>query len=284
MENFDVFTVTPMSQRINLKPGETYTGSIIVVNPDNAKKDFVYKAEVSAYGVVGEDYSVDFLTSNDHTQITKWITIENPTGSIKANSSTKINFTIRVPETAPAGGQYAAILVSSANDDVGSDGLAVKNIFEMASLIYAGIEGETTRKGEIIDNSVPGFVTTTPIEVSAAVKNEGNVHEIAKVSLEVKSFFSPVTIYPADGESGIIEEVIMPDTTRLISRNIDGISSLGIYDVTQTVNYMGAISTTHKIVVACPIWFLVLFILTVSAIIFSIVKSAKKYRHRKEVF
>lgn len=284
MESFDVFTVTPMSQRIDLKPGETYTGSITIVNPDNAKRDFSYKAEVSAYGVVGEEYNANFIESNDHTQITKWITIENPTGKVEPNGSTKINFTIRVPETAPAGGQYAAILVSSSDDQASSDGLAVKNIFEMASLIYAGIEGETTRKGEILDNNVPGFVTTTPIEVSAAVKNEGNVHEIAKVSLEVKSFFSPVAIYPAEGESGIVEEVIMPDTTRLISRNIDGISSLGIYDVTQTVNYMGTISTTHKIVVACPIWFLVLFILTVSAIIFSIVKSVKKYRHRKEVF
>ena len=111
----------------------------------------------------------------------------------------------------------------------------MKNVFEMASLIYANIDGETTREGEILENYVPGFVTSTPIEVSATVKNDGYVHEIAKVALEVKSFFSPNTIYPTEGESGIIEEVIMPDTTLLINRNIDGISSLGIYNVTQTV-------------------------------------------------
>lgn len=284
MESFDVFTVTPMNQRIDLKPGETYTGSITVVNPDTAKSDFLYKAEISAYGVIGEEYNADFLTSNDHTQITKWITIENPTGAIKPNASTKINFTIRVPETAPAGGQYAAILVSSNSNDTSSDGLAVKNVFEMASLIYGQIEGDSKHVGEIIKNDVPGFVTSVPIKVDAVVKNEGNVHEIARVSLQVKSFFSPTAIFPKEGESGIIEEVIMPDTTRLISRNIDNVSSLGIYDVTQTVNYMGTVSTTHKIVIACPIWFLVLFVLTVSAIIFSIVKSVKKFRHRKEVF
>ena len=284
MEDLNVFTVTPMSQMIELKPGETYKGSITVVNPDNAKKDFSYKTVISAYGVVGEGYDADLVTSTEHTQITKWITIENPTGKVKPNDSVKINFTIKVPKTAPAGGQYAAILVSSAEDNANSEGLAVKNVFEMASLIYAGIDGETERKGEIIKNSVPGFVTGMPIEVGAELKNEGSVHEIARVALEVKSVFSPATIYPTEGESGIIEEVIMPDTTRSMGRNIEGISPLGIYDITQTITYMGEVSTNHRIVIACPIWFLLIFILTVSAIIFSVVKSVKKYRHKKEVF
>ena len=284
MESLNMFTVTPMSQRIELKPGETYKGSITVVNPDNAESDFTYKAEISSDGVVGEGYNVDFLTSTEHTQITKWITIENPTGIVKPNESVKINFSIKVPETAPAGGQYAAILISSADDGTSSDGLAVKNIFEMASLIYAGVDGKTDRKGEILENNVPGYVTAVPIQVSAKVTNEGKVHEIAKVALEVKSVFSSKAIYPTEGESGIIEEVIMPDTTRAMSRNIEGISPLGIYNVTQTVTYMGDVLTTQKLVVACPIWFLVLVVLTVSAIIFSIVKSIKKHRSKKEVF
>ena len=285
MEDSNMFTVTPMSQVLELKPGDTYEGSITVVNPDNAKSDFLYKTEISAYGVVGEGYDADLVTSTEHTQITKWITIKNPTGAVKPNESVKINFTIQVPETAPAGGQYAAILISSADTGNVSDGLAVKNIFEMASLIYVGINSDKTdRKGEILKNDVPGFVTGMPIVVSAEVNNEGDVHEITKVALKVKSVFSPNQIYPSEGESGIIEEVIMPDSTRVMSRNIDGISSLGIYDVTQTITYRGMVETTHKIVIACPIWFLVLFILTVSAIIFSIVKSIKKHRHKKEVF
>ena len=71
MEDLNVFTVTPMSQMIELKPGETYKGSITVVNPDGAKGDFSYKTEISAYGVVGEGYDADLVTSTEHTQITK---------------------------------------------------------------------------------------------------------------------------------------------------------------------------------------------------------------------
>ncbi len=284
MEDLNIFTLTPMSQKIELKPGDKYEGYITVVNPDNAKSDFSYKAEVSAYGVIGEDYSADLSTQSDHTQIVKWIDIENPTGVIKPNESIKVKFTIKVPETAPAGGQYAAILVSSNDKNDSSDGLAVKNIFEMASVIYGEISGEMTREGEIMENNIPGFVTSVPIKVDATVKNDGNVHEIARVSLEVKSFFSPTPIYPLRGESGVVEEVIMPDTTRYISRNIEGISALGIYNVTQTVSYMGSVSTVQKVVIACPIWFLALVVLTISAIIFSIVKTIKKYRHKREVF
>jgi hypothetical protein len=284
MEDLNVFTVTPMNQKLDLDPGKTYTGSITVVNPDNATKDFKYKASISSYGVVGEGYDVDFVTQSEHTQIVDWIKIENPTGTIKPNGTAKVNFTIKVPRTAPAGGQYATILVSSADDGDSGDGLAVKNIFEMASIIYANVSGETKHEGEILDNHVPGFVTSIPIQVSAGFKNDGNSHEYARISLQVKSVFSSSLIYPTEDESGVVEEVIMPGTTRYTAKNIEGISPLGIYEVTQTVNYMGDVKTVKQIVIASPIWFMALVLLTIGAIVLTIVASIKKHRHKRDVF
>lgn len=284
MEYSNVFTLTPMSQRIKLEPGEEYEGSITVVNPGSSVNDFSYKAEVSVYSVIDKDYTADFLTQNDHTQIAKWITIENPTGLVKPNDAIKIKYKIKVPTTAPAGGQYAAIMVSSNGDGDIGDGVAVRNVFEMASLIFAEVSGENIRAGEIINNYVPGFATTVPIEINTTLTNTGNVHEVARVSLQVKSVFSSNVIYPGKDESGTIEEVIMPDSTRFLTRNIDGISSLGMYDVTQTISYMGSVSTVQKTIIVCPIWFLLLIVLTISVLIFAIVRSIKKFRHRKEVF
>lgn len=54
MEN--AFTILPMSQNFTLVPGETYTGSITVVNPVNSTSDFAYSVSVSPYNVIGEDY------------------------------------------------------------------------------------------------------------------------------------------------------------------------------------------------------------------------------------
>ncbi len=284
MDNSNMFTVTPMSQKITLDAGDTYEGYILVANPANAVEDFHYKVEVAAYNVQGEDYTADFLTETERSQIVKWITIDNPKGVLKPNESVKVHYTVQVPVVAPAGGQYAAFMVSSDAKEVAGSGVSVNNIFEMASILYAKVNGEIIREGEILGGSVPGFVTTTPIRTNAVVKNDGNIHETASVSLEVRSYFSAGNIYPKAGEDGTVQEIIMPGTTRYITRDIDGISPLGIYDVLQTVNYMGQTDTVHQVVVACPVWFMALVFVTAVAIITSIVFSVKRHHRRKQAF
>ena len=284
MDTESSFIVSPMTQRISLEAGEVYHGSIKVANPADATKDFNYKVEVSAYSVKNENYNADFLSENDRTRIKDWITVENPSGTIKPNESIRVNYTINVPNDAPGGGQYAALLVSSDPESETNEGVAVKNVFEMACVIYAEVSGETTRKGEITGNNVPGFAASIPIKVSGSVKNDGNIHEIARVGLEVRSVFSETPIYPKPNESGVVEETILPDTSRTISRDIDGISSLGIYVVKQTIEYMGETSVVEKTVVACPIWFMILVLATISAIVYSVVKTIRKKHRRRMIF
>lgn len=284
MDSSNIFTVTPMSQQIELEAGQTYIGHITVANPANAAADFTYQVNVSPYGVIGEDYTADLMTQTDRSQISKWITIPEPTGTLKPNETHDVEFVINVPENAPDGGQYATIMISSApKSTANDDGVNVKNIFEMASIIYAKVAGETTYKGEILENYIPGFATGTPIRVSTTIKNESNVHETARISLEVKSFFAAAPVYPRAGESGTVQEVIMPDSTRLFTRDIDGISPLGIYDITQTVTFLNDTSINHQTIVVCPIWFMALVIISVAAIIVAIVHTIKKHRRKKVV-
>lgn len=284
MDTTNIFTVTPMSQDIALEAGQVYTGSIIVANPANAASDFHYKVVASPYSVVGEEYAADLETASSRSQIVDWIKIDNPTGVLKPNETTEVKFTITVPKTAPAGGQYVALMVSSAGNDMKSDGLTINNVFEMASLIYAKVAGETVRQGEVTEITIPGFVTATPIATSATLTNEGNVHETARIALEVRSVFSATPIYPSAGEDGILTEVVMPETTRLITRNIEGISPIGIYEIKETVNYLGKNTTFSQTVVACPIWFMALVFVTIAAVIVAIVRSIRVHRIKHKVF
>ena len=283
MENSNMFTVTPMSQSIALDAGDTYEGEITVANPANATNDFHYKVEVSSYGVAGEDYSADFLTETERSQIVNWTTIDKPTGVLKPNESAKVHYTVKVPKTAPAGGQYAALLVSSDDSVTESESVSINNVFEMASILYAKVNGDLIHEGEILDTSVPGFVTQVPIKVSAILKNDGNIHETAYISLEVRSYFSSQNIYPKAGESGTVEEMIMPGTTRYVTREISDVAPLGIYDVTQTVSYMGDSVMNHQTVVVCPIWFMALIFVTLTAIVLFIVRAVKKHRSGRVV-
>lgn len=279
----NLFTVSPMGQNVTLVPGETYEGSINVTNPAAATRDFTYVVAASAYGVTGDDYTASFSRSSERSKIVDWITIENPTGTLKPNETRTVNFKINVPADAAGGGQYAALIVSSAERDAQQEGVSVNNIFEIASLLFAKVDGEIHREGKILNNEIPGFVTSLPIVTSVKVENDGNIHETAKVAIKVKDFFSKNIIYPESGESGAIEETIIPETTREITRNVEGMSQLGVFEVTQTLSYMGKESEIKQTVVVCPVWFMVLVLATITAVIVAIVAAVKRHRRNCRV-
>lgn len=282
-ETSNIFTVLPMSQRIFLTPGQEYEGSITVVNPVDATEDFKYKVSVYPYGVSGDNYDADLITDTDRTVITKWIEIAEPTGVIKPNESKEIHFTIKVPENAPGGGQYATIAVSSDTEATAQDGVAVQNVFEIASIIYADVAGETIHEGDILENIVPGFALTTPVKITALLNNSGNVHETATFTVTATNMFNGQSILPTEGNDGRYTEMIMPDTERYVEREISNLPTIGIVKVTQTINYNGQISTAEQQMIICPIWFLTLVVAALGALIATVVLLIKKHRRRRSI-
>lgn len=279
MEN--TFTLMPMSQQVSLTPGKAYTGTITIVNPVDATEDFHYKIEISPYGVIGEDYQADLTSVTGHNEITKWIEIDEPTGVIKPNESKKITYTINTPSNAEAGGQYAALAVSSNSDLSGNNGVSVNNVFEMASLIYATVIGDIEREGTILENNIPGFIAVPPLETSVLFENKGNIHEVGTVVLKVTNFFTGEVIFPTGEDDGEFTEVVMPDTTYLATRNISNLPALGVVKVTQTVYYRGQdASITEKEVIICPIWFMLLVIAAIASIVAFIVFRIRKHRKK----
>ena len=279
----DIFAVTPMSQDIELEAGKTYEASILVSNPANATKNFTYQVTVSPYSVTGSDYAADLLTLSNRSEITKWIKIEEPSGTLAPNESKKIKFTISVPETAPSGGQYAALLVSGRGEGQDGDGVTINSVLEIASIVFANVEGETIHEGEIVDNAIPGLVFSTPITVGATLENKGNVHEAAEVFLTVKNSFTGETIYPKGDELNGIREIIMPETTRYLTREVSEVPALGVFEITQEVFYLGEKSIETKTVFVCPLWFVILTIFTIGAIIGTVLAKIKKKRSRLKI-
>ena len=284
-ENNNYFTVTPMSQRVSLKPGEVYNGSITIINPVNSETDFNYKVEVTPYSVVGEDYAADLATKSNYNMMVDWLKIEEPTGTLKPNNSKEIKFSITVPKDAPGGGQYATIAVSQDRSSAAQDGgVAVNNVFEMASLIYAEVAGETKHETEILENEIPGFVTSAPITLKALLKNAGNVHETATIIIEAKDFFTGNVIVETENDANQYTELVMPETTRLVERDInENLPALGVVHIEQTIYYNGEQSVTTKDVIICPVWFMILLGVTIVAIVGSIVLIVRKHHKKKKL-
>lgn len=280
--NNNSFTVLPMSQRFNLTPGGSVKGKITIVNPADATEDFHYQVSVTPYGVSDENYTADLTTDSNRTMISKWIKIDEPKGVIKPNESKDVTFTINVPNDAPGGGQYATIAIASDESSAKDEGVAVQNVFEMASVVYGLVAGETTHEGKIIENNVPGFVVNNPVMLGAVISNGGNVHEDASFVIAVSNFFTGQVILPTEEDDGQYSELIMPETTKNIEREVSGMPALGVMKISQTIYYQGEVSTVEKNVIICPIWFLILLIATICAIVATIVLIAKKHRKNKK--
>lgn len=280
--NSNTFTIRPMGRDLSLKAGEQATGTVTVSNQQDSVQSFSFTASVAPYGVRGEGYEADLVTDGERTLLAKWITIDNPTGTLAPNESAEISYTIDVPQNAPGGGQYAAILVSSTIDsgEESDDSSMVKYVYEMASILYADVEGETVHSGAITSHSVPAFSTTSKIATTAQIENTGNTHEYAKISLTVTDFFSGEEIATSEESDMRVAEVILPSTERQLINNLDNLPTLGIITVKESIEYLGEDSTIEQRVIICPLWFLLLLAFTLVSIVAVIINRVRSARDK----
>ena len=279
------FSVSPMTHKIFLKPGEIYHGRILVANPLASTEDFYYKATLHPYSV-NDNNGLDFETQTDWSKIINWITLENETGMLKPNDMKEINFTITVPENPPSGGQYAMIAVTQDTEKAFSSGSGVSNVYEMASLIYAEIEGETVHDCTVLENSAIGFVSSGVPTVTMRLSNRGNIHETAYSKLSSKNVITGETIdYTREYDDGL-QTLVMPTSERTVERELENLPQLGIFEITQEVKCLDDVSTVSTLMVICPIWFMVLSAVLLASIIgtiFGVVFYRRRQKHIKTI-
>lgn len=290
-----VMTISPPSQKLILTPGEDYEGSISVSNSSNAKYDLEYSVVVGSlnYGkdeegkTDYEDLDVDEITG--YNQIMNWIELKKKSGVIAKGDREVIPFVIHVPENAPAGGQYATIIVQ--DDSVratGGEGVAIESAIRFASNIYATIAGETEDKGVIVENNIPSFLLSNSLPAVSLVKNDGNVHTDAKYTLQVWSIFSDEEVCTNEEkeEGSRIEggktSLIMPGTERYHTQTCY-LPSIGVYRAKQTVTIFGEESVVEKMVIFCPLWLLFLILFAIVAfIVWIVMKFGKNSKRHKD--
>ena len=269
-----LLTVSPPSQKISLIPGETTKGSLKISSPNRSDGTGKYKVSVSPFTIDDSDNSAQFTANGDYNQIVDWITLDWEEGELEPNQSVEVTFSIKTPRDAPAGGQYAAIMVSSVNDNVEENAVNIQNNYQIAHLIYADVAGQTTRGGKIGDVSLPGFLFSGNITASTSITNDGNVHSYATHILRVLPLFGDEEYYTNEEEP--TENLIMPEATRYTSISWDDTPNIGIFRVNYIVEYEGVKKEVSKMVIVCPLWLLFIIALILALIIIKIVLGRKK--------
>lgn len=278
--------ITPVSLEHEMNPGTTKSGTFTVYN--DADNTLHYNVSASPYYVTSKDdggLDVSYNKESTHTQIVDWVTFTNGSGEIGPNSQVEIGYTVKVPNNAPGGGQYAALLVS-ATDSEGNDLADGSNISEVANVgpvLYAKISGDIITTGDILSNDINGFLFNPPITASSKVQNTGNVHADATYIMRVYPIFGGESIYNNEEHPGTA--TLLPDSTRYYTTSWtadEGAPSIGIYKVQSEVRIFDQVSKVEKVVIICPMWVLILIIIFILAVIFWIVSRAKARKAEKK--
>ncbi len=273
-------TLSPMTQRMILTPGEKYVGTILVSNPAASSQNLEYELSVSPFsqasdGESQDDYGrVDSSTVSNYNQIMNWITFDKKTGTVAPNGTDTVTYAINTPSDAPAGGQYAMIVVSDAakTKDTNVKGYEIQGTIQVGSIIYAEVAGETRESGEIKENAFPSFLMNNTLEATSMVKNNGNVHTDAKYSFQVWPLFSDEEI--CTNEENPESSLIMPETERYHVQKCT-LPIVGIFRAKQVVKIFGEESILEKTIIVCPLWLLVIIIFVIIALITWIIVRAK---------
>ena len=276
--------VSPRNQKLILIPGEKYSDSITISNENDSTRDLKYGIAVGSFSENGgengiDDYgNVDHVSVSNYNQMMDWISFDKESGTVPPNTSDKVTYTIDVPENAPAGGQYATIIVKDETDKDASDNgnVAVQSTFQYASIIYAEVAGESVQSGKILENNIPTISFSTPLTVSSMVENSGNVHTDASYTLEVRSLFSDDLIYSNDEDEKT--SLILPETKRYHVQEWKGTPMIGIFKVKQIVEIFDDVSTVEKVVLICPIWLMLIVLFLIIAMIIWLVARSRARR------
>ena len=269
--------VTPVSFEYDLDPGSKQSGSFTVMNEGSSS--VYYQAEAKPYFIAdkeGGGIDVSYDKESTHTQIANWVKFDVPSGEIAPNSSIEVNFTIEVPEDAPGGGQYTALMVSNSETKPDSNGISISEVANIGPVVYAKVSGNTIAKGEILSNEIEGFRFEPPISASATVRNDGNVHADVTYTMHVYPLFGGESIY--NNEDRPARTTVLPGTTRFytVSWTADqGAPSVGIYKVQSEVKMFDQVSNIEKIVIICPMWVLIIITIFILALIFWIISRVK---------
>ncbi len=265
--------VSPAKLKVSIKPGSSYVGSMKVMNV--GARAFDYEVTATPYSVSGEEYSPNYTAEATYSQMSQWITFDKKTqkGTLQPEQIVDVTFTVNVPNDVPAGGQYAAIMAQTSSGN--AEDANIKTIHRVGMILYASVPGETRECAEITKNTVNSFYFNPPITVSSLVKNCGNIEQTATYTVKMYPLFSNEAVFSNEENPATLD--IYPDTSRFNSISWDGAPRIGIFKVTQIVDFGGSSENREvtKYVLICPLWLLFVIIALIFFIIFWLVSRAR---------
>jgi hypothetical protein len=267
--------VSPTVLRLDVKHASTSEEHMTVTNPgDSPVSVQVYAAP---YSVQGEEYDPTFEKSGARNDIVRWITFEHSRYTLKPQESVDIKFTITVPESVPAGGQYAAIFAQS--EQTGGEGI---NLAARAGmLLYAHTDGTTIDDTRYLSSAFPFWLHPGgTISTTARFINQGNTDATISGQLKARNLLTGETVF--EGET--FEKYVLPDTIRALHLDWDkNLPVVGIFELTQTLKVNDTVTEHSSTLVVLPWWLVIVCLSLVLILLLSVALFVHSWKLRSRL-
>lgn len=266
--------VSPVSQRLNLNPGDHGEYEMTVENIGSG--DFTFKVYASPYNVVGEQYDLNFTEETPRSQIVRWINFEQSEYALAAGEKQIVKYTIDVPEDVAGGGQYATIFAESSGRALDANTSGVQTVSRIGMILYARVSGETREEANITDFNIQTYYSSGNIGVTSKVENKGNTDFEAKYTLKI----SPLIGNPIYEPETKVHEVF-PDSERRIDMAWENTPAFGIFRVTHSVTVPGETRSETRVVFVIPPFVIIIALVLLTFIAIWIIILVKRRRVAK---
>jgi len=241
------FTIAPPLFQLSLQPGEVWSSSIAVVN-QNPYPLTLY-AEPVLFEPAGEDGRPSFINpegtagpsgASESSNIASWITVPLQGATIQAEQTYQLPIVITVPEEAPPGGHYAAILIGNRPPEGTTESTNVSVTSSIASLVFLSVAGDVVENGRIRDFVTEEYVYDTPeARLSMRFENQGNVHLLPQGDITIYNMWGKERGYIPINQGSNYGNVL-PGSMRKYTFNWKadtGIWDIGRYRAEATLGY-----------------------------------------------
>lgn len=246
-------SVTPPLFQLTIGRAEEWSSVIKIVNNNNYDVD--YYATVVNFEAQGENGKGDFkpiIDGGDYTgTLAGWITVAPSPISVPKNSSGNVPFTVKIPEDAPPGGHYAAVLIGTEPGLNDAQGNALKVSSFVSSLLFVRVKGEAREAGRIREfSSVKNIYTDSVSDFVLRFENTGNTHLRPQGLITIYNMFGKERGRVEVNQKSVFGNVL-PESVRKFEftwNGADDVFDIGRYSAEATLSFgeEGKQSTTAR--------------------------------------
>ena len=215
------FAVAPAIVEMSGNRGEILKDTFTLINNNNTEKTFYF--ETLKFEAKDESGSPKFIPYNeDHSELLEWISFENKTLTVPAESFVEVPFLVVIPTDIKSGGYYAAITISDSQLPVDVTVPTIQT--QTAVLLFLNVKGENSEQAALLDFLGPKILETTKGTLTYRIQNQGNVYLKPEGTIVLKDIFGRiVTTTEANPEGNRVLAI----TTRKIEVPFKGSWAIG---------------------------------------------------------